>query len=736
MTQQAPQRIRTVCGLNDYFRCGLTVEVKDGSITGVRAADFPDPRDRCVCLKGLAAADLAYNPDRLKHPLRRVGARGEGKWQQITWEEAFEGIAAGMQKLQQRYGPSSIVWMTATLPNLNGGGYSRLISLTKGTWMDWWGCGDAAGPCADLATFGTMMGEGYLLRTESPKTIIVWGYNPEVTVSYYMRQIMSARAAGAKVIVIDPRFTETAARADEHVSIRPGTDCALALAMLNVVLDRGLQDEAFLKAKTVAPFLVRKDNGRYLRQGDIGSEQKPDAYVVFDRKSGGPALPDAPGIDPQLSGRCVVSGIECAPVWQFLIEDLKQYTPQAVAGITGIEAGTIERLALAYATEKPAAIYRGWGIQRTFYGDLACRAVNALAAATGNMNLDRPPTFALNAQPFIMPAGPYGSLPVLSLHQAVCEGKPFPVKGVFCAGHNFVNQMPNLNKTVRETLPNLELLVVADMFMTMTAQYAEYVLPVSTFLENTDIHIAMYQNTYLHLQQKIIEPLHESRSDFQIAAGLGRHLGFAGYFSKTEEEYIEELLDSKHPSMEGVSLERLKEGPILAKGQPRPPALRTPTGRVEFYVEALKDFKQELPVYMEPIESENSELTAKFPLTFLTVHPVNRIHSTLALLPRLAKLDPEPLLEMNPADARSRGLQDGEVARVFNDRGEMKVRVKVTEGIRPGVVSVTEGWWPQHLPAGHSNELTHDFLNPAQQAIFQANAAFFDVLVEVEKAPY
>ncbi len=727
------ERIRTVCGINDYFRCGLTVELRDGVIAGIHAADFPDSNDKGGCMKGLASAELVYHPERLRHPLKRSGDRGKGGWDRISWDKAFSEIAASIHGIQERHGPGSIGWMTAAFPNLTGGGYSRLISLTRGTWIDWWGCGDAAGPCADIATFGTMMGEGYLCRMETPKIVIVWGYNPAVTVPFYMRQIVEAKNAGARVVVVDPRFTETASRADEHIPIRPGTDGALALAMINVIIGQGLHDETFLSQNTVAPFLVRKDNGRFLRQSDLRTGSNSDGFVVYDRSGNGPASPDGTGFGPSLYGEYTVSGIECTTAWQLLADMARAYSPERASQITGVASEVINRLAITYATEKPAAIYRGWGIQRTFHGDLACRAVNTLAAATGNINPQRPSTFVTNSKPFIAPAGPYNRLPLLSLHEATSQSKPFPIKALLCAGHNFVNQMPDLNRTVDQILPNIELVVVCDLFMTASAQYADYVLPVCSSMECTDICVSSYRNTYLQLQRKVIDPLYESKSDFQIAAGLGRSLGFGEFFDKTEEQYIEEFLESDHPTMEGVSLQRLKQGPIPARDLSRPQGYNTSTGRIEFYVEGLKDSGEELPVYIEPVEGQKSKKAGKYPLSLLTVHPANRIHSTLALVPRLLRLDPEPVLDINLLDARQRGLEEGHVARVFNDRGEMRLKVRLTENLQPGVVSVTQGWWPQHYIAGHHNALTHGMINEAQQRIFQPNAAFFDVLVEVER---
>jgi len=727
------ETIRTVCGMPDYLRCGLSVEVTDGVITKVRPADFPDPFDKGACEKGLVAYQLVYHPDRLRNPLKRVGERGGGNWQGISWEEALDSIVAELQRLAAQYGSTSIAWTAPVLSNLTGGGYSRLISLTKGTWVDWWGCGDAAGPCADMATFGSPMGERYIRRIEDPKFTIVWGYNPAVTVYPYMRRITGDKRKGCKVVVIDPRFTETASHADEHVSIRPGTDGALALGMIHVVLERGLQDERFIAENTVGPLLVKGDNGLFLRESDLVAGGSGQRFMVFDEVTGRAQPSDNPRVSPALTGVYPISGIQCRPAYQLLADMVQEYTPEKVSQITDVPADVIRRLAIDYATQKPASIYRGWGLQRSYYGDLSCRAINTLAAVTGNINSKRPSTFVLNARPFLMPGGPYTNIPLMSLYDAIIKGEPFPIKALWCTWHNLINQMPNTHRVIGELLPNLELLVVCDLFMTETAKYADYVLPVASFFECTDLCRTDLQHPYLQLQQKVIEPLYESRSDFQIAADLGRRMGFGGYFNKTMEQYIEEILASGHPTMEGVSVERLKAGPVMAKPLDRPQQLGTPTGRVEFYVESIKRFGQELPIYLEPVESARTEKARSYPLTLLSTHPSNRVHSTLANVPSLLKKEPEPALQINPADAEPRSVADGDVVRVFNDRGQLKVRAELRREIKPGIVNITEGWWPDQYIEGHLNQLTHDRINPVQQHILQANAAFYDVLVEVEK---
>jgi anaerobic selenocysteine-containing dehydrogenase len=725
--------VRTVCGLPDYMRCGLSVEVEDGAITRIRPGDFPDPADRGICLKASATREMVYHPDRLKYPLKRVGERGEDRWQRVSWDEALTAIASQLQEIGQRYGPTAVAWMVSVMPNLAGGGYSRLASLTKGTVVDWWGCGDAAGPCADIATFGHMMGSVHLLSDQNPRFVIVWGYNPAETNYDHMRKIVRAKKKGAKVVVIDPRFTATATHADEHIALRPGTDGALALGMINVILQEGYRDKRFIAENTVGPLLVRRDNGLFLKESEVMPGGRPDALMIMDEYSGRRQVAGTPQAKPAVNGSFSISGIDCQPAFQLLSDMVREYTPEKVSQITDIPADVIRRLAVGYGSRKPSSIFRGWGMQRTFHGDLSCRAINTLAAITGNINIERPSTFVLNSRQFLMPGEPSNILPVMLLYDAITKNQPQTIKAVWCSGHDFVNQMPNMNRVTEELLHHLELVVVCDLFMTPSAKFADYVLPVASFYECTDLCMASLYHSYLQLQQKIIDPLYECKSDFQIAADLGKKLGYADYFNKTQEQYIEELLASRHPTMEGISLAQLRKGPVMAKPMDRPLEFRTPTGLIEFYVERLKKFGQELPIYLEPVESLRSEKAKTYPLSLLTSHSRNRIHSTLAKMPSLLSQEPEPTLEISPADAQPRDITDGDTVRVFNNRGQVRLKARLSHRIKPGVVDITQGWWPDQYLQGHHNELTHESVNPVQQFIMGPNAALCDVLVQVEK---
>jgi anaerobic selenocysteine-containing dehydrogenase len=735
METQRDRVVRTVCGIEDGVSCGILAHVRDGVLVKVEPADFPDGRFRHICARGLCTVKLVYHPDRLRHPLRRVGERGEGRWERISWDEALETIADKFRKIGTSYGYESIAFATgqvATSALMMI--YLRLASALQATSVSLAGFGDAAGPCGDLLSYGVVFGEFYTSGMESPRSCVLWGANLAETHPIRWRTIRDARENGAKLVVIDPRFTTTASKADEYISIRPGTDAALALGVMRVIFEKGLEDKDFISRYTVGPFLVRGDDRAFLRERDVipgGSEK----FMVWDTERHSPGLWDDPKVRPALSGVYHIAGIECRTAFQSLRDLADLYPLHRVSEITGVDSGTVERLAELYAGLRPVASYRGWGLQRTFHGDLSYRAVTALAAVTGNIRLEAHRGFKLNKKAFIKAGeGRFRSMPIMKLYQAVLTGHPYPVKALWAAAHNFMNQNPDNDKILKEILPRLELIVVADMFMNSSAHYADIVLPTCSFFERPDL-IPPFEpfNPYLQLQPKVIEPLYESRSDLEIVNGLASRLGLGGHFSRSAEQWIELLLCSGHPSVAGVTLERLRHGPVELPPYEAPLFL-TPSGRLEFYCESMRPFGQELPVYREPLEGRKSPLAERYPLSMLSTHTKYRKHSMFANVPWLRRLDPEPVVEMNPSDAEARHISDGDMVSVFNDRGSVKLKARPHEGMRGTVVNIRQGWWHSDYREGTHQALTHSAVNPAQEAAFEPNAALYDTLVEVARA--
>ena len=356
-------------------------------LTKVEPADFPEPRYRYMCAKGLCTPKLVYHPDRLKYPMKRVGERGEGKWQRISWDEALDTIAGKLKDIPAKYGRESVAVLTAGGPfpsqwrhflrpevGQRPSGVPSSVPL---------GVTNAGQGCADRPVFGDRRADHYLMDHENPRMFVYWGCNIVETAAWRYHRFREAREKGAKMVVISPIFTPTAAKADEWIPIRPGTDAALALGMINIIMSEGLCDEAFLLEYTVGPFLVRGDNGLFLRDST-------GKYMVWDTKTNKPQTYDTPKVAPALRGSYKVEGIECKTAFQLLAELVEQYPVERASEITEVPPDAIRRLALDYATLKPVISDRGFGLQRGFHGDLAHRAISTLAAVTGNINLKIP----------------------------------------------------------------------------------------------------------------------------------------------------------------------------------------------------------------------------------------------------------------------------------------------------------------------------------------------------------
>jgi anaerobic dimethyl sulfoxide reductase subunit A len=742
--------VRTACPAHCARNaCGINATVEGGRVIKLGPADFPDPDLRRVCLRGLSTLQSLYHPDRIKYPLKRAGERGEGKWQRISWDEALDTIAARLTGIAGEHGARSVGFVMGGpgSGNVKFGAYTRFCSLFQGTRVSAWGYGDSAGPCATTAMYGAHAPEGFIAGAAEPKLDIAWGTNPGESAPFRMRELLDHKQQGARLVVIDPVFTVTAGKADEYLRIRPGTDAALALGMMNVILAEGLEDGDFLRQYTVAPFLVRRCNGRFLREDDADPAVAIEAgdYLVWDTVSGGPRPVEEDGVVPALTGSYEVNDAECTTAYQLLKDLIAEYPPQRASEISDIPVETIRRLAVAYGTCKPANIHTDNGLGRTYHGDLTFRAVCTLAALVGNTTVPGAGghrRMSLNWDAFLNPdpERAYSRMGILNTYPAVLEEKPYPLKAMFFAFTNFVNQCANSNRIIDEMFPKLEFIVDTALFMDDTARYADIVLPVCTFLEFSDL--VNGPPPFLQLQEKVIEPLHESRSDVTILTDLAKRLGFGEYFDKTEEEFIDLLLDSGHASVAGIDVARLRQGPAQINSPapssetPAKPAkgrFRTASGRVEFYVERLKPLGEELPLYREPLESARVPEAKRRPLVYVQVHSRFRHHSSYANIPWLRELNPEPLVDIHPEDAAVRNIADGDEVTVASLRGRVRLKAKINQGVQPGVINISQGWWFDDFAEGGHNTLTHDTINPAQDAIYEPNMAFNDVLVEVEK---
>ena len=737
--------------------------MEDGKIRKLESADYPgDPTARSICLKGLSNGRVVYHPDRLKYPLKRVGDRGEGKWQRITWDEAFDAIASKLLEVKEKYGPESVKVIAASSSHVG----MLMGRLMAARFANVWGAGgtfeprshwlaDMRIPAASLLALGDSGQSHRLQDLIHSKLVILWGGNPAETYFPEMRFILDARDRGAKIVVIGPLFDATAAKADQWVPIRPATDGALALAMIHVIIEEGLYDADFVMRHTVGPFLVRSDSRLFLREGE--------AYRVWDMDASAPSSVETTS-NPALFGSFLVDGVTCKPAFQVLAERAAYYAPERAEGITGVPSDMIRGFALEYARSRPAAIRMYYGMSRTLNSTLSTRAAITLAAITGNIGLSGggasipqiTPSVVLNERGVACPPGapgvktlPGSRSPIRGWKQ-IREGEPYPIKVLFNSYRNDL-QCDGHVEGYREILKKMDLVVVMDIFMTRTAQFADIVLPDATIYERDDLVTA---TDYLQRMEKAIEPLYETKSALEIWSEIARRVGLGKYFQHTPQDYMRILLDSDHPSLSGITLERLEKEKIVRGNVPFPPEIPfarrefpTPSGRIEFYNELLAEFGQELPLHQETLESPcRSLLAERFPLTFLSAKVRATTHSVMANVDWMQEVSTEPLLDMNPLDAESRGIKDGDRVVAFNDRGKVKLKARLNEAVPPGTVNVPHGWWPEQFAEGHYSDLLHriddlSIIDPVLEQDFVirdpracSGLIHYDCLAEVQRA--
>jgi anaerobic selenocysteine-containing dehydrogenase len=654
--------VKTLCKMC-YLQCGIDVYVKDGKIVKVSGMVEHPLNQGEICIKAEQAIDYVYSEDRLKYPVKKEN----GQWKQISWDEALDTIVAKLRKAKEKFGDSSLIYIYGDPTGMVG----PCGALLGQRFCDVYGTPYRSGVdsiCyvirgkAALCTVGKFNSPD----AENANCIILWGHNPHNSLFAFARLIDNAMANGAKLIVIDPRRTVFAKRADIHIQPRPGTDCALGLAILNTIISEGLYDKEFVAKWTHG----------------------------FDE----------------------------------LAERVKEYPPEEVERITWVPAETIREIARMFAANKPACIVQGTNtLDQQASGFQNSRIILILQAITGNIDIPggsirvsgavrMSPTRLMEkvqslklmgAEEYPVAYGMggmvFGEAQSMEWPDVVLSGKPRISVGIV-QGANPVVTWPNSNK-VRQALEKLELLVVMDLFMTATTEMADIVLPASSFFETTEIsHSAsrLANAPYVIMRKQVIEPLWESWPDWKFWFELAKRMGYEEYFPwKGLDEYLDYLMKPMEPT--GITINKLTqenpEGVVYGAkeyGEYQEKAFRTPTGKVELYSEMLKELGYDpLPYYTENPESPISapELAKEYPLILTSGARMKEFwHSMFRQLPELSRKAPEALAEIHPDTAREYGVSDGDMMVVETTRGKMEIRAKATEDIMRGVVCIPHGW--------------------------------------------
>ena len=635
--------------------CGVLVHVKDGRITRIDGnPDFPINRG-VMCSIGLAFSQLVYHPERVKHPLKRAGGKGEGKWQQISWDEALDTIATRYKKIKKDYGAEVIVLGYGT--GRNYGNFLYRFANLLGT-PNVINAGHMCyGP--RLATTGIICGRLPVCDYNgNPECVMVWGNNVVISNSdeYMGKDLVKAISMGAKLIVVDPRLTYLSGKADIWLQLRPGTDGALALGIANVIISESLYDKEFV-----------------------------EKYVHG---------------------------------WDKFVERVREYPLDKVESITWVPAEKIREAARLYSQTKPACIHWGVAIEQTINCTSNIRLLVALMAMTGN--LDVPGGNVFFVLPPMQPVGKFSSHRDLPPEQrakrlggsiyrlagrigvitpkmvwdAIRDGKPYPVKALQLHGSNPLITRAN-GKDVYQALSQVDFLVVCDFFLTPTAELADIVLPAATWLEMNDIGDYWKRHSYLYPRKKIVQ-IGKCRSDHEIFSELGKRLGQEQYWRENVESDLDYILEPSQLSWKQFEkLDYLKAEMEYRKYETK--GFSTPTGKVELYSTVMEELGYDpLPGYQETPESPVSkpEMNRDYPYILITgARSPAFFHSEHRMIPRLRKLNPDPIVEIHTETAEKHGIKDGQWVFIESPRGKVKQRAKLTKGIDPRVVAAQHGWW-------------------------------------------
>jgi anaerobic selenocysteine-containing dehydrogenase len=747
-TVQCTHTVRGFCALCTAH-CATIATVTDGKVVRLEA-DPDHPNGGVFCIKGKAAPELVYHPDRLNYPLKRTRPKGDPDpgWERISWDEALDDIAGRLDAIRRRYGPQAVALAKGT-----GGGTSVsdaerwlarfLNSFGSPNWTS----------TTHVCNWHKDTGFTYTFGVEIPtpdvaqsNAFLLWGHNPSSTSLILAHDIVTARKRGMKIVAVDPRRVGIAAQADVLLQVRPGTDGALALAMIDVAITEKLFDESFMRQWSNGTFLIRRDNGAALTESDLSAGGSPSRYVAWDEIADAALLYDSAsgGYEHEttrlaLAGeRRVVThdGVEvvCEPAFARLASLAAQFTPEISSAITWVPAAKVREAVHVLAANRPVSMFMHNGVGQHTNATQTSRAIATFYALFGNF--DQPggnvvfPKAPLNAvsgkeilpkemalqrigrerKPLGPPAKP-GNCAAYDIFTAVLEDRPYPVKALLNFGSNTIMSTGD-SQRAREAFRALDFAVAAELFMTPTAELCDYVLPATSFLEMSNLSndFKHRQQGRLHLQYRpaVVEPLAERRSDTWVVFELAKRLGLGKKFWQGDvgAAYEHELAPT------GISLAQLKASPggitvsmppryqkFAAKDQNgKSRGFNTPDKKVAVYSHsfAAHGFAP-LPEYVEPMISPMSrpDIASEYPLVLTNAKFTTYIHSQLRGLPSLRKAAPHPTADIHPDTAAHYGVTDKEWMIIESPRGSIRAKARVTDAIAAGIVCCQHGWWQE-----------------------------------------
>ncbi len=682
--------VHAVCPHDCPDSCSMLVTVVNGRAEKIRGNPDHPITQGFLCAKVNNYLQWTYNPNRVLYPRRRVGPKGSGNWERITWDEAIAAIAERFREIVAVHGPQAILpySYSGTLGLLNFVSMDRRFFYRLGaTLLNRTIC-STAGSVAHKFTLGRAGGTDPEAFSRA-KLIVVWGSNPVTSHVHLVPFLNEAQKQGAHLVVIDPRRTRTARRADRFLQPRPGTDAALALGMMHVIIEENLYD------------------ADYVRQHTIG----------FDA----------------------------------LRERAQDFPPLRAAAITGLDADEIIDLARMYAATRPAVIRVNYGLQRHTNGGMMIRTIACLPALTGAWRdvgggflLSTGAEFPVNIDALkrkdLLQGNPR-TINMIKLGEALLTAHDPPLKGLFVYNSDPANSAPDQTRVLRGLARDDLFTVVADPFFTDTARYADILLPATTQLERLDLHTS-YGHYYVGLNRPAIAPLGESLPNTEIFRRLAQAMDFTEpCFGDSDEALIDQALDSDDPRLAGITRERLMRDGWARLNLPEYPHrpfvdghFPTPSGRVELYSERMaRQGYDPLPDHHPLVEGHETDTDTlrRFPLQLITPSAHHLLNSSFGAVETLVRKEGRPTLEIHPHDAAVRGIADGDLVRVWNERGTCQLYARVTDDVRPCVVASPSVWWASKSPGNRSANAT----TANREADMGDGATFYTNLVQVERNP-
>jgi anaerobic selenocysteine-containing dehydrogenase len=681
--------LKVVCPHDCPDTCVMAVTVEDGRAVALGGDPDHPFTQGFLCVKVNQYLDRVYSPDRLLHPMKRVGRKGEGRFERITWDEALDVIASRFRDTIAAHGPQAILpYSYAGNNGILGFGSMdrRFFHVLGASRLDRTICASAG-----FAGLEATLGSGIGFDPEAivrARFIIAWGANIVSSNVHLWPFVEEARRRGARLVTIDPYRSRTAEKSDRHLAPLPGTDAALALGMMHVIFRDSLEDRDYLDRFTVGQDALRAR--------------------------------------------------------------AREWTPERTARETGLPAPDVEWLARTYATTQPSAIRINYGLNRCAGGGMAVRTIACLPALTGawrhaggGVLLSTSGAFPVDKdylqRPDLIPPGTR-TLNMSQLGRILNDARlDPPVAALFVYNSNPAAVAPE-QEQVRAGLAREDLFtVVHDLFRTDTADFADVLLPATTALEHHDIHKA-YGQLYVSLSRAAIAAPGECKPNTEVFRLLAARMGLADpCLRESDEEMARHALDWSHPSLQGITPERLEREQSVRLSLPRPwvpfaeGGFATPSGKCELRAESLaREGLDPLAGYVPPREGPTSapELARRFPLAFISPPAHHFLNSTFSAQPALVRREGEPALVIHPDDAAVRGIADGQVVRTFNDRGSFVSKARVSSDARRGVVVGLSIWWAKLSPGGrNANAVTSQELTD-----MGGGATFYDCLVEVERA--